>query len=83
MRGRKPRGLSLAAHDVSLLEQIARSRILPWFQVQRARLILAIAGGERVQMAAFQMQCDPSTIWRLCPSVCMDVDQSENETMVC
>jgi hypothetical protein len=78
-----PRGLSLAAHDVSLLEQIARSRILLWFQVQRARMVLAIAGGERVQTVAFQMQCDPSTIWRLCPYVCMDVDQSENETMVC
>jgi hypothetical protein len=66
MRGRKPRGLSLAAHDVFLLERIARSRILPWFQVQRARVVLAIAGGERVQTVAFQMQCDPSTIWRLC-----------------
>jgi hypothetical protein len=66
MQGRKPRGLSLAAHDVSLLERIARSRILPWFQVQRARVVLAIAGGERVQTVAFQMQCDPSTIWRLC-----------------
>jgi hypothetical protein len=48
MRGRKPSGLSLAAHDVSLLERIARSRILPWFEVQRARVVLAIAGGERV-----------------------------------
>lgn len=66
MRGRKPRRLLLAAHDKSILEQIARSRILPWFQVQRARAVLAIAEGARVQTVAFQMQCDPSTVWRLC-----------------
>lgn len=45
MRGRKPRDFSLAAHDVPILQQIARSRILPWFQVQRARVVLAIADG--------------------------------------
>jgi transposase len=45
---------------------MARSRTLPWFQVQRARAVLAIADGERVQTVAFQMQCYPSTVWRLC-----------------
>jgi transposase len=66
MRGRKPRDFSLAAHDVPILQQTARSRILPWFQVQRARVVLAIADGERVQAVAFQLQCDPSTVWRFC-----------------
>jgi Winged helix-turn helix len=66
MRGRKPRDFSLAAHDVPILQQIARSRTLPWFQVQRARAVLALAGGERVQAVAFQMSCDPSTAWRIC-----------------
>src|ERR671915_1302803 len=66
MRGRKPRRLLLAAHDKSILEQIARSRTLPWFQVQRARAVLAIAEGARIQTVAFPMQCDPSTVWRLC-----------------
>src|ERR671915_1856398 len=66
MRGRKPRRFLLAAHDKPILEQIARSRTLPWFQVQRARAVLAIADGERVQTVVFQMQCDPSTVWRLC-----------------
>ena len=66
MRGRKPRDFSLAAHDVPILQQIARSRTLPWFQVQRARAVLALAGGERVQAVAFQMPCDPSTVWRIC-----------------
>ena len=47
MRGRKPSGLSLAAHDVSLLERIARSRILPWFEVQRARVVLGGLGHRR------------------------------------
>jgi hypothetical protein len=62
MRGRKPRALSLATHDIAILEHIAHSRTLPWFQVQRARAVLAIADGERVQTVAFQMQYDPSTV---------------------
>jgi hypothetical protein len=66
MRGRKPRHFALAAHDEPILQQMARSRTLPWFQVQRARAVLAIAEGERVQTVAFQSQCDPSTLWRLC-----------------
>ncbi len=66
MRGRKPRGISVTAHDIPILQQIARSRTIPWFQVQRARVILAMAGGERVQTVAIKMQCDPSTVWRIC-----------------
>lgn len=66
MRGRKPQQVSLAKPDQSILERIARSRSLPWFQVQRARIVLAMAQGERVQTVAFQMQCDPSTVWRVC-----------------
>jgi hypothetical protein len=66
MRGRKPRDFTLAAHDIPILQQIARSRTLPWFQVQRARAVLAMADGERVQTVAFQSQCDTSTVWRLC-----------------
>lgn len=66
MRGRKPRSISLVEQEVPLLEKIARSRTLPWFQVQRARILLAMAGGERVQTIAFQMQCHPSTVWRIC-----------------
>ena len=66
MRGRKPRAFALEAHDKSLLQHIARSRTLPWLQVQRSRTILALADGERVRTVAQLMQCDPSTIWRLC-----------------
>ena len=66
MRGRKPRPLSLAPGDRFLLHQIARSRSLPFFQVQHARVVLAIAEGRRVREVAAQMRCDPSTVWRLC-----------------
>ncbi len=66
MRGRKLRRITLTSHDVPLLHQIARSRTLLWFQVQRARVVLAMVEGERVQTVAFQMQCAPSTIWRIC-----------------
>jgi hypothetical protein len=66
MRGRKPRRVSIANGDISTLQQVARSRMLPWFQVQRARVILAMADGERVQTVALQTQCAPSTIWRIC-----------------
>lgn len=66
MQGRKPRGIELAPHDRRLLERIAHSRTLPWFQVQRARLLLAMAEGERVQTVAERMPCDPSTVWRIC-----------------
>jgi Winged helix-turn helix len=66
MRGRKPCPLALASCDVPSLQQMARSRSLPWFQVQRARILLAVAAGQRIQMVAFQMQCDEATIWRTC-----------------
>jgi hypothetical protein len=66
MRGRKPCSISLAENDIPIVRQIARSRTLPWFQVQRARIILAMGDGERVQTVAAQMQCDRSTVWRIC-----------------
>ena len=66
MRGRKPCHVSIASSDISTLQQVARSRMLPWFQVQRARVILAVAEGERIQTVALQTQCDPSTVWRIC-----------------
>jgi len=66
MRGRKPRLLQLALNDKWLLQQLARSQTRPWYQVQHARIVLAIAAGERVQTVASQLQCDPSTIWRVC-----------------
>lgn len=66
MRGRKPRALELATADVPLLQQLAKKQTRPWYQVQRARIVLAVAAGERVQSVAVRMECDPATVWRIC-----------------
>lgn len=66
MRGRKPQVLQIAPDDKPLLQQMARSQTRPWYQVQHARIVLAIAAGERVQAVTSQLQCDPSTVWRVC-----------------
>jgi Homeodomain-like domain len=66
MRGRKPRPLSIAPADLPSLQQIARSDSLPWFQVRRARIVLANARGVPTSTIAFQVQCDESTVWRTC-----------------
>ena len=67
MRGRKPRPLAPS------LPMIFRSskpspprRHLPWFQVQHARIVLAVAAGELFHAVASQMECDRATVWRLC-----------------
>ena len=66
MRGRKPRPLEIVPHDVPILQEIARSRSLPWYQIQRAQVLLAVAAGEPIQQLAMRTKCDPSTIWRIC-----------------
>jgi hypothetical protein len=66
MRGRRPRRLSIAPADLPLLLQIARSESLPWYQVRRARIVLANAQGVHNSTVAFQMQCDEATVWRTC-----------------
>jgi hypothetical protein len=66
MRGRKPRDLALGAEDAAALRQVARRQSLPWFQVRRARTVLAVAGGERIDALARRMDCDRATIWRTC-----------------
>src|SRR5438876_2802518 len=66
MRGRKPRPLILASPDLPILQAVARSRRLAWFQVQHARIVLAVAAGEPIQSVASRMECDPATVWRVC-----------------
>jgi hypothetical protein len=66
MKGRKPHQVIVNAHDRGVLEEIAHSRTLSWFQVQRARTLLGMADGQSVQSIALRMQCDPSTVWRIC-----------------
>src|SRR6516164_349360 len=66
MRGRKPRPLVIAAPDLPILQAVARARHLAWFQVQHARLVLAVAGGEPIHAVAARLECDPATVWRVC-----------------
>jgi hypothetical protein len=66
MRGRKPRPLSIDSADLAILHQIARSDSLPWYQVRRARIVLANAQGVHNSTVAFQMQCNEATVWRTC-----------------
>ncbi len=58
MRGRRPHTIAIAPGDEPILRQIARSQSLPWYQVRRARTVLAIAAGERTRVVADWMQCD-------------------------
>ena len=66
MRGRNPRPLILAARDVPILQGVARARRLAWFQVQHARIVLAVAAGEPIGAIAARLECDPATVWRVC-----------------
>jgi hypothetical protein len=66
MRGRKPRPMVLSAEDASVLHRIARCRQVPWYRIQRARILLGMAAGQRVHELAEGVQCDPATIWRVC-----------------
>jgi hypothetical protein len=66
MRGRKPHRVRIARADRAVLQQLARREAAPWYQVRRARIVLAIAGGARTQEVAWQMQCDVATVRRTC-----------------
>ncbi len=66
MRGRKPRPLTVAPADVPVLRLIAQGNGLPWYQVRRAQIVLAVAAGRRTSELADETGCDGSTIWRLC-----------------
>src|SRR3954470_17492948 len=66
MRGRKPRPLSIADADLPILRGVARARRLAWFQVQHARIVLAVAAGEPIGAIAGRLECDPATVWRVC-----------------
>jgi transposase len=66
MRGRKPNVLSLAPSDIDRLHTIAHSDSLPWYQVRRARIVLAMAAGEPKSAVAAQTECGAATVWRTC-----------------
>ena len=66
MRGRKPHPLTVAATDAPILRAVARSRHLAFFQVQHARIVLAVAAGEPIGSVAARLECDRATVWRVC-----------------
>src|SRR3954470_16924602 len=65
MRGRKPRPLTVAAADLPILQAVARARCLAWFQVQHARIVLAVAAGESIGAITDRLECDPAPVWRV------------------
>ena len=66
MRGRRPEKLTIARRDRESLCAAAHNGSLPWFAVQRAKIVLAIAAGERQCSVAARFECDESTVWRVC-----------------
>jgi hypothetical protein len=66
MRGRKPRRVSILPSDYKVLRWIARGEDVPFYQVQRAQIVLAIGSGERTQEVAEKVGCDEATVWRIC-----------------
>jgi len=66
MRGRKPSLLTLAPSDADRLHATAHSDSLPWYQVRRARIVLALAAGQRKRDVAAQVECGVATVWRTC-----------------
>src|SRR6185437_1625377 len=66
MRGRRPERLKIARRDADALSVAAHSSSLPWFQVQRAKIVLAIAAGEHQSSVAARLECDETTVWRAC-----------------
>jgi transposase len=66
MRGRRPEELRIGRRDQDVLHAAAHGGSLPWFQVQRAKIVLAIAGGERQCSVAARLECDEATVWRAC-----------------
>lgn len=66
MRGRKPEKLIIARQDTDALHTVAHSDSLPWLQVRRAKIVLAIAAGERRCSLAARLECDEATVWRTC-----------------
>src|SRR2546430_2023868 len=66
LRGRRPEKLTIARRDQAALHSAAHSGSLPWFQVQRAKIVLAITSGERPCSVAARLECDEATVWRAC-----------------
>ena len=66
MRGRRPNLFSIIPQDRERLQQTAHSDASPWYQVRRARIVLAMDAGERKGIIAARLGCGEATVWRTC-----------------
>src|ERR1700745_1520174 len=66
MRGRRPERLTIARRDADALHAAAHSDSLPWSQVRRAKIVLAIAHGEHQSSVAARLAWDEATVWGPC-----------------
>src|SRR5271154_914701 len=66
MRGRRPEKLTIARSDAAMLHIVAHSDSSSWLHVRRAKIVLAIAAGERRCSVAARLECDEATVWRTC-----------------
>ena len=66
MRGRRPEKLTIVPRDAAVLHATVHSGSLPWFEVRRAKIVLAIAAGQRQCAVAQELDCDEATVWRAC-----------------
>src|SRR5438309_1554720 len=64
MRGRKPSKLALDPADIDRLHATAHRDCLPWYQVRRARIVLALVAGQRTCDVAAHLECGVATVWR-------------------
>jgi len=66
VRGRLPDRLRITAADEACLLKTAHSDSLPWLEVRRAKIVLAVAAGQRRRLLAAELGCDEATVWRTC-----------------
>ena len=69
--------------DRTRLEEVAGRLSLPWYQVRRARIILARVAGERPAQVAQQVHCDVDTVRRTCERCGLPSDTAERTCPVC
>lgn len=62
MRGRKPRPLTIAPADAAILQAVSRSRHLSFYQVQHARIVLAVAAGEPICCLSSEVRDSPGRL---------------------
>lgn len=65
MRGRRPKPFAISSDVERTLRGIARDVARPYFEVVRARILLARASGQRVKNIADKFQVDESVVWRI------------------